>query len=209
MRRFSIVLLSTVLLATGCTGRPRVRDRRLSAVMLRPDIISRQLWDQGLPSGRYVNQKPQRLVILDEGEIALRITNPPKYLNYVREHGGGRDVPCHYYIDRAGHIYEGRIPEVQGDLGDAGTVRDGDVLVSLLDDTEARPPSKEALASLVQLCAWFCAYHERLPEQDLHTLRSLGQGRRPGVHLELLYQEGAILAAVRKLYPPAPPEPEF
>ena len=42
-----------------------------------------------------------------------------------------------------------------------------------------------------------------------HPLRSLGHGARPGVFLELYYQEGKLLAALRKLFPVKPEEPEF
>lgn len=207
MGRLSAAVM-LALVCAACGTRPTAQGPAMKAFMLRPDIISRQAWDQGLPSGSFTRQTPSAIVIVDEGEIALRITNPPRYLNYVRENQRGRDIPYHYYIDRKGHVYEGRMPQVEADPG-AGRGRSGEVYVSLLDDTDSREPTKESLTSLARLCAWLCASFQIEPETDLHTQRSLGRGDRPGVFLEIHFQEGNLLAAVRKLHPKAPVEPEF
>ncbi len=204
-----VAAFALVLVVLGCDSSKLRRDPKMGPVVLRPEIISRQAWDPGLPSGVFRHQTPKAIVILDEGEVALRITKPPKYLEYVREHNGGRDIPCHFYIDRDGHIYQGRIPEVEGDLGDVGRTDSGDVLVSMMDDTESRPPTQQSLDALAHLSAWLCCNYEITPETGLHTLRSLGHGARPGVFLELYYQEGKLLAALRKLFPVKPEEPEF
>jgi len=201
--------------ALGCASHHQKKetDRRLLAMALRPDILSRQAWDDKLPSGSFVNQVPQRIVIADEGEIARRIIDPVKYLRYVRRQGPltglYNDVPFNFYIDKSGRIYQGRMIQSEPQYSGTGSPSSGDVYVSFLDDFSINQPNDKEMGAIIRLSAWLVASYDLDPATAITTHRNLGRGPSPGAFFEAWFQEGNLVKAVKELVPEKPVEPEF
>ena len=208
-----LILAGVCALLAACGSMRNQPDEITRSLALRPDIANRQTWDERLPSGRFINQVPSRIVIVDEGEIARRITSPIKYLNYVRrqgvETGLYNDIPYHFYIDKQGKIYEGRMSQAQAVLPGSSMASPGDVYISFMDDFSINEPNDEEIESLVNLAAWLASSYEMKPAEAIATHRSLGRGPSPGAFFEAWYQDGNLVEAVKKRVPEKVPEPEF
>ena len=209
----TLLLISAILIIGGCASMNQRGTPPRNALALRPAIIPRSSWDEGLPSGVFRNHKPGRIVITDEGKIALEITRPRKYLDYINKEGKKErkwdDIPYHFYVDRAGKIYQGRMPQLETEIFTLGQSLTGDLYISFLDDFDAREVTKQELESLVQLCAWLCAKFGIEPETGITTDMRLIRSKRPGRSLRDIISQGYLTVEVRKLWPKAKPEPRF
>jgi N-acetylmuramoyl-L-alanine amidase len=209
----TLFLILSILIIAGCQSMHKESTPERNALSLRPQIIPRSSWDEGLPSGTFRNHKPERIVITDEGIIALEITRPRKYLNYINKEGKKDrkwdDIPYHFYIDRAGKIYQGRMLQVEAKISTISQSLKGDIYISFLDYFETREVTKQELESLVQLCAWVCAEMEIEPETGIYTDMQLGRARRPGTAMREIINQGYVATEVRRLWPKVAPEPRF
>lgn len=127
-----------------------------AASAARLEIICRDAWGAGEPTGEFRRHRIRRLTI-HHSAVALTDNRgaPARFRSHQRSHQarGWPDIAYHLLIDRNGNVYEGR---PIGAVGDTATNYDPKGHLGILCEGHfgEQRPSPEQLQALVSVLAW-------------------------------------------------------
>lgn len=220
------------MIFSGCyTDKLPKRAESLSEINRVPRVVARHAWVDAQPWGRFLNQKPTRILLMDSGNDPLSGGGSISYLKSwgaMINRQAYQDIPVHFIVDPVGVTWSGRNVITQAEVyefdrfsrnprpTDSISVSsdlnskmswgnrislNGYIVVLVVGDMDASMPNDRQEPVMVQLLHYLCNEFEISPK-NIDTLYDIAPGcGNPGQYLRNYVDSGTLTKLINEPKP--------